>query len=136
MKNKKLRQTVPKSNHFSPKKNNSTIKQLTRSQPNHSEDENFFNQNQQQYNYIPRKDNWNNIDQPDKIYQREIQQHFVLLCLSRQTQQHFSQRQVLAKSSKIMQSQNHIITQGYQRIPMQNSIPLPYYLQQHEITKT
>ena len=42
-------------------------KQLTRSQPQKSEDEDYFNQNQQHYNNIPRK-KWNNFDQPDKIY--------------------------------------------------------------------
>ena len=34
------------------------------------------------------------------------------------------------------QSQNPTNTQSYQPIQMQNEIPLPLYLQQHEITKT
>ena len=34
------------------------------------------------------------------------------------------------------QSQNAVNTQNYQPTQMQNEIPLPYYLQNHEITKT
>ena len=33
------------------------------------------------------------------------------------------------------QSQNPVSMHSYQRTHMQNEIPLPYYLQQHEITK-
>ena len=36
---------------------------------------------------------------------------------------------------RIYQSQTPIITQSYQPNQMQNEIPLPYYLQQHEIKK-
>ena len=35
-----------------------------------------------------------------------------------------------------MQSQNPINTQSYQPNPKEKEIPLPYYLQQHKITKT
>ena len=34
------------------------------------------------------------------------------------------------------QSQNLVNTQNYLPTQMQNEIPLPYHLQQHEITKT
>ena len=34
-----------------------------------------------------------------------------------------------------IQPQNPMLMQSYQPIQMQNEIPLPYYLQQHEITK-
>ena len=34
-----------------------------------------------------------------------------------------------------MQSQNNTNTQGYQPESMRDDIPLPYYLQQHEIIK-
>ena len=34
-----------------------------------------------------------------------------------------------------IQPQNPILSHSYQTTQMQNEIPLPYYLQQHEITK-
>ena len=34
------------------------------------------------------------------------------------------------------QQQNPVNTHSYQPTQMQNEIPLPYYLQQHEIAKT
>ena len=39
------------------------------SQPHYSQDEDYFNQNQQQHNNKPRKNNLFKIDQPDNIYQ-------------------------------------------------------------------
>ena len=40
-----------------------------------------------------------------------------------------------AQSFQPIQPQNPMITHSYQPAQMQNEIPLPYYLQQHEITK-
>ena len=42
----------------------------------------------------------------------------------------------MTQPSSNTQSQNQSSTQGYQPNPMQNEIPLPYYFQQHENTKT
>ena len=42
----------------------------------------------------------------------------------------------LASQNKIFFSQNTVCTDYYQPRQMQNEIPLPYYLQQHEITKS
>ena len=39
------------------------------------------------------------------------------------------------QSFQLMQQQNPIIMHSYQPNQMQNEIPLPVYLQQHEITK-
>ena len=39
------------------------------------------------------------------------------------------------QSFQRIQPQNPMITHSYQPTQMQNEIPLPYYLQQHEITK-
>ena len=39
------------------------------------------------------------------------------------------------QSFQRMQQQNPMIMHSYQPTQMQNEIPLPYYLQQHEITK-
>ena len=132
MKNKKLHQTVSTVTHFFEQKN-PTNDQFTRKRPNYSEDEDYFNQNQQQNNHIPQKNNWNKIDQPDNFYQQNIIEPFLNSEQTQQTQQHLCQRQSLAKSNIIMQSQNHINTHGYQPNPMQKEVPLPYYLQQHEI---
>ena len=51
-------------------------------------------------------------------------------------QQSFSQRQNFAQPANNMQKQNQTNTPGYQPNPLQNETLLPYYLQQHEITKT
>ena len=40
------------------------------------------------------------------------------------------------QSYQPLQVQNPVSTQSYQPIQLQNEIPLPYYLQQHEITKS
>ena len=46
------------------------------------------------------------------------------------------QNQPSAQSYQPAQSQNPAIMHSYQPTQMQNEIPLPYYLQQHEITKS
>ena len=56
------------------------------------------------------------------------------------TQQQSSQRQNLAKTKtgtkkKYTQSLYYTKTQGYQSDSMKKMFPLPYYFQQHEITK-
>ena len=123
MKNKKLQHTVRKIIQI--------IQQITSSQPQYSEDEGYFNQNQQQ-----TENNWNSIDQPDNIYQPEF---FEPHMNSQQTRQHFPQRQVLDYIDLYqIILWNHksfqINTKSYQPSRMQKEIPLPYYLQQHEIT--
>ena len=45
---------------------------------------------------------------------------------TRQTQQQFSLRHILAQACYNVQSQNHTNTQSYQSNPMKNEIPLPY----------
>ena len=45
------------------------------------------------------------------------------------------QNPINAQSFQPIQPQNRMITHSYQPTQMQNEIPLPYYLQQHEITK-
>ena len=45
------------------------------------------------------------------------------------------QNQINTQSFQPIQPQNPMITHSYQPTQMQNEIPLPYYLQQHEITK-
>ena len=46
-----------------------------------------------------------------------------------------TQKSKNAQSFQSIQSQNPITMHSYQTTQMQNEIPLPYYLQQHEITK-
>ena len=46
------------------------------------------------------------------------------------------QNQSITQSYQPVQSQNPISRHSYQPTQMQNEIPLPYYLQQHEITKS
>ena len=41
-----------------------------------------------------------------------------------------------AQSFQPIQPQNPMLMHSYQPTQMQNEIPLPYYLQQHEITKS
>ena len=43
--------------------------------------------------------------------------------------------QIITQSFQPMQPQNPMIMHSYQPNQMQNEIPLPYYLQQHEITE-
>ena len=45
------------------------------------------------------------------------------------------QNPINTQSFQPIQPQNPMITHSYQPTQMQNEIPLPYYLQQHEITK-
>ena len=45
------------------------------------------------------------------------------------------QNPINTQSFQPIQPQNQMITHSYQPTQMQNEIPLPYYLQQHEITK-
>ena len=47
-----------------------------------------------------------------------------------------TQNQTYTQSYQPMQRQNPVNTDNYQPTQMQNEIPLPYYLQQHEITKS
>ena len=99
-----------------------------RNQPHYSKDEEYYYQNQR-FNTNNHHNNWN-IDQPDPFYQSDL---FELYTRNeqRQTRHH-------PTSNKInnFQPQNQVNTQNYQPTQMQNEILLPYYLQQHQITKT
>ena len=70
------------------------------------------------------------INQPDLFepYTRNEQ--------TRQTRQHFPPEQNSASYKNVFLSQNSINTQSYRSTQMENENQLPYYLQQHEITKT
>ena len=48
-------------------------------------------------------------------------------------QQQPPQRQKVAPPKRNKQSQNYTNTQSYQSKSMRNEIPLPFYLQQHEV---
>ena len=50
-------------------------------------------------------------------------------------QQPIQQQNPINKSFQPIQQQNPMIANSYQPAQMQNEIPLPYYLQQHEITR-
>ena len=52
-----------------------------------------------------------------------------------QIQQPIQQQNPINKSFQPIQQQNPMIANSYQPAQMQNEIPLPYYLQQHEITR-
>ena len=52
-----------------------------------------------------------------------------------QIQQPIQQQNPINKSFQPIQQQNPMIANSYQPAQMQNGIPLPYYLQQHEITR-
>ena len=53
----------------------------------------------------------------------------------RQTQQQYTTRQNFVQRDHKGRSRYQMITQGYQPYSMRNEIPLPYYLQQHEVFK-
>ena len=100
-----------------------------RNEPHYSEEEEYYNQNQQRFNTNQQDNNWN-IDQPDPIYQLDLSEPYTRNEQTRQT------RHNPTSYSNFFQSQNPIKIPSCQPIQMQNGIPLPYYLQQHEITKT
>ena len=68
------------------------------------------------------------IDQPDPFYQPDLFEPYTRN-EKKQTRQH-------PTSYNNFQSQNPVNTQIHQTIQKQNEMPLPTYLQQHEITKT
>ena len=87
-----------------------------------SDDDDFYDQNHQQ-NFQNRGLHSYHVNQPDIFdpYTRE---------------QHMRQpRPNHASQNNKFYSQNPVNTDYYQPTQMQNKIPLPYYLQQHEITK-
>ena len=96
---------------FQENKNNSNKKQFTKNQPHFSEDDEDFNQNQQQYSNIPRKNQWNDTDD---VFQPEIFEAYLNLQQPRQTQETFSQRENLVQPSNSMQSHHHTVIQYYQ----------------------
>ena len=87
-----------------------------------SDDEDYY-QNHQQFYQNQRLHSYH-VNQPNifKPYTQE---------------QHMRQpRPNLASQNNNLYSQNPVSTVSYQPTQMQNEIPLPYYLQQHEITKS
>ena len=93
---------------------NMTIKHHIRNQPHYSADEEYHNQNKQRFN----------TNQPDLFepYTRNEQ--------TRQT------RRNPTSNNNNFQSQNPVNKQSYQPTQMQNEIPLPNCLQQHEVTES
>ena len=77
-----------------------------------------------------------NWDQPDNIYQLNVFEPYMNSEQTRPTRQYVPQQKNLAQSYNYMQSQNHIKTQDYQLKSMQIVNALPFYLQQHEISKS
>ena len=126
--NDQPRATLDRSENYSffQQNKNKANKDHTRSQPHYSEDEEYYYQNQQ-FNTNHHHKKWN-IEQPDPFYQPDI---FELYTRNeqRQTRRH-------PTSYNKFQSQNPVNTQNYRPTQRQNENPLPYYLQQHEITKT
>ena len=114
---------------FQQNKNN-TNKYHTKKQPHYyaqnyfpSDDEEYYNQNYQQI-YLSQRPRSYTIDHPDifKPYTRNEQ--------IRQP------RNDPTPHNNNFQQQNLVNTQSYQPTQMHNEIPLPFYLQQHEITKS
>ena len=129
--NDQLRATLDRSKKypFSQQNKNMTNKHHKRNQPHYSEDEDYYSQNQQQFSTNQHNNNWN-IDQPDSFYQADLFEPYTGNEQTRQTKHNTT-----SYNSKF-QSQNPINTQNYQPTQMQNEIPLPNCLQQHELAKT
>ena len=87
-----------------------------------SDDDNFHDQNHQQNSQNQRLQSYH-VNQPDIFEQYTREQHM------RQPRLNYELR------NNNFYSQNPANTDYYQPTQMQNEIPLPYYLQQHEITK-
>ena len=88
-----------------------------------SDDEDYNNQNHQQFYQNQRLHSYH-VNQPDIF---ETYTH----------EQHMQQpRPNLASQNNSFYSKNPACTLSYQPTQMQNEIPLPYYLQQHEITNS
>ena len=102
---------------------NMTNKHHTKNQPHYSEDADYYCQNQQRFSTNQQN---NKCD----IYQLDFFEPYKRNEPTRQTSQN------PASYNNNFQSQKPINTQSYQPPQMQNEIPLPYYLQKHEITKT
>ena len=97
-------------------------KQFIRNQQHYSEDEDYFNQNQQQNSNFPQKINLNFIDQPDNFHQPDFSEPYMNLD---ETRQSLPQRQNLVQSNSNIRSQNQLNTQGFNHIQMQNKFLLP-----------
>ena len=88
-----------------------------------SDDEDNYNQNHQQFFQNQRLHSYH-VNQPD-IFEPYTQE------------QHMRQpRPNLASQNNNFYSQNPVSTDSYQPTQVQNEIPLPYYLQQNEVTKS
>ena len=87
-----------------------------------SDDEDFYDQNHQQVSQNQRLHSYH-VNQPDIFEPYKREQH-----MRKSRPNHASQ-------NNNFHSQNPVNTDYYQATQMQNEIPLPYYLQQHEITK-
>ena len=115
----------------------------------HSENYPFFHQNKNKQhtpyntNYLSSDDDY--YHQPDifapytKEYRtqrpRQSQPSQNMKTYIQNPQQLHIQNLVNTQSFQPIQPQNSILMHSYQPTQMQNEIPLPYYLQQHEITK-
>ena len=97
----KLRQIALKIIHFlNTKRNNSNKWQFIRSQPHYSEVEDYVHKIQQHHNIIQQKNHWNDINQPDDIFQPDIFEPYMNSQQPRQITQQSSQRQHLAHSNE------------------------------------
>ena len=127
--NHDLHKIIVKITQFFNKKNN-TNRYHTRNQPPHytanyfpSEDKEYYNQNHQRF-YLSQRPRSYSIDQPDifEPYTRDEQIR--------------QRRNNPISYNNIFQPQNPVNTQSSQPTQMLNEIPLPYSVQQHELTKS
>ena len=88
-----------------------------------SDDEENYNQNHQQF-YTRQRPRSYSIDQPD-IFDRYTRDEHARQPTNNPT-----------SYKKVFQLQNTVNTQSYQPTQMHSKIPLPFYLQQHEIIKS
>ena len=114
---------------FLQQRKNNANKYHTKNQPHHyaqnyspSDDDEYYNQNHQWFssNQRPR---FYSIDQPD-IFEPYTRNEQIKQPRTNPT-----------PYNNNFQQQNLVNTHSYQTTQMQNEIPLPYYLQQHEKTK-
>ena len=105
-------------------KNHTNLKKTPYYTPNYqsSDDDNFHDQNHQQTSQNQRLQSYQ-VNQPNTFEPYAREQHM------RHSRSNYEPQ------NNNFYSQNPFNTDYYQPTQLQNKIPLPYYLQQHEITK-
>ena len=126
--NDQPRATLDRSKNYQLNKN-LTNKHHIRNQPRYTEYEENNHQNQQRFNTNQQHNN-RNIDEQDLFYQPDLFKPYTRKEQTRQT------RHYPTSYNNNFQSQNSVSRQNYQPFQLRNESPLPYYLQQHERTKT